>query len=122
MRAVFTTADGETAECPIVDDSLLLPAVSFLSAVEGDTSAVWENGEESRLIVPVRFSAFADALASTVFHGVLEAGVASGAAVTPDGKVIALRATTGAAGTAVQIAAPTLELLALADDFCRRLK
>jgi hypothetical protein len=106
---------------------LILPAVSFLSSVDGEIGSKWseERGkeeEESRVILPMKFSAFVEAFAGTVFRGVVDGGVASGAAETPDGKVIAVRAVAGNAGTTVQFVAPTLELLALVDDFFRKLK
>jgi hypothetical protein len=83
---------------------------------------VWGDGEESRVIVPIKFPAFVELFERTVFQGVANGNVASGAASTPDNKIIAVRAFANGTGTTVQFTTPTLDLLTLADDFFRRLK
>jgi hypothetical protein len=126
MTVVFTTADGETRQFAITDDSnLLVHPLSFLSPLEGkDFATVWAEGEESRFLSPLKFPAFFETFSTTVFGQLAEKDTNSiqGTAITPDGKCIAVRAIASGNVTAVQFKAPSLELLSLVDDFLRGMK
>jgi hypothetical protein len=124
MKVVYTSSDGETFSFRLTDDSnLMIPPVAFLSVSDAEFATVWAQGEESRIIILHKFPAFLELLNGTVFAGpVGPDGSLTSVLLTPDEKAIAVRASGTNIGTVVQFKAPSLDLLALLDDFFRRLR
>jgi hypothetical protein len=126
LKVVYTNSDGDSFFFRLNEDSnLVIQPVSFLSVVEGvEFAPIWEQGDESRVISQLKFTAFLEAFSATVFgvNAAKDTNSVQGLAVTPDGKYIAIRAVANANNTTVQFKAPSIDLLQLADDFVRRLK
>jgi hypothetical protein len=125
LTVVYTTAAGESFFFRLLDDPhLIIQPVAFLSGADDvDFGTVWEGGEESRVLSPLKFPQFVEAFAETVFGPAAQREPSSVQAVawTPDGKAVAVRAVAHTSGTTVKFKAPTIELLTLVDDFLRRL-
>jgi hypothetical protein len=123
-RRVCTQDEGETFAFKLYDDTnLVIPPIAFLSPTDADFTAVWVQGEESRILIGQKFPAFLELLNGTVFGSTAAAdGTLSCVLVTPDDKQIAVKAFGTPAATVVQFKAPTLELLTLIDEFFRTLR
>jgi hypothetical protein len=125
MTVVYTNATGDSFFFRLLDDpNLVIQPVAFLSSTDDvDFGAVWEEGEESRVLSPLKFPQFVEAFTETIFGATAqrESNSVQAVAWTPDGKAIAIRAVANATGTTLKFKAPTLELLTLVDDFLRKL-
>jgi hypothetical protein len=101
MKVVYTTVNGETFTFRPNDDSnLLIPPVAFMPTADADFATVWDQSEESHILIGHRFPAFVEMLNGTVFVGGANTdGTFSTVLVTPNEKLMAVRAAATATGT-----------------------
>jgi hypothetical protein len=98
--------------------------ISFLSKSGISFGTVWEDGEESRILLQMPLSVFGERLKGTVFGENLEeeANAVETTVVTPDDNYIAVKGVGVGNGTTVQFKARSIDLMFLIDDFLRTLR
>ena len=120
----YTKANGETFLSNL--DKIKITADEFMSPHEAEFSTVWNEGEESRLILQhTSFPSFVDKINDVVFGRVAERqeeGHIHAVVITPDGFIVAFKAeAVGNNIVNMSFKAPSIEILSLIDEFLRGL-
>lgn len=114
---IFINLKGETIYSPIKDVSVNLS--NLLVPHESDFDAIWSEGNESRLTLPMKFNDFYNKL-NTNLKCTKEANLLKSLLKTPDNKIISIKATPNGNNTSIQFKAPSFDLLLVIDEYFKK--